>query len=372
MFTNTRRPKSPLSLTAAALALAVSVGVSGCDDAGQQGGDLSFRPGSTLGGMTLNTSNWVSPGTRDVYEFDRTGAWHSIQFGFKTRLAAIIFDDPNYGTLSTDPADDPPANAAWAAISSAGDLEIAVTPPGGGEPTTYSGTDIVGLELLFEVKYKNKPAHQVKLRITGEFDDPIGGSFYEIHKVDTTSGDLIAPICEESTNGDRNARLYGDVSIDAKTGDVTEPEGIIHIGCTAAAPGKSSLYGYFPHGAPDTFKTANRVIRADYCADGYPYTYPGNSLVIRDNFTGSQAGQGLSAVYDYAATNGLAVEAMWGIDGIICVDTPRVDNLERVDVICPAKTLSDGALVYNWTPPPCDGFADPAPEQLRFYSLTEI
>ena len=53
-------------------------------------------------------------------------------------------------------------------------------------------------------------------------------------------------------------------------------------------------------------------------------------------------------------------------------EIPDSLNLERVDVICPAKTLSDGALVYNWTPPPCDGFADPAPEQLRFYSLTEI
>lgn len=356
---------------ALALALAACVGASGCDDAGQQG-DVSFRPGSTLGGMTLNTSNWVSPGARDVYEFDRTGAWHNVQFGFKTRLAAVIFEDPNYGTISTDPSADPPPSDPWVAISSADDLEISVTPPGGGAPTTYSGADLVGLELLLEVKYKGNAAHPVKLRLTAEFDDPIGGAVYELHKVDPTSGDMIAPICEESTSGDRNARLYGDVSIDAKNGDVSEPVGIIHIGCTAGAPGKSSLYGYFPHGAPDTFKTANRVIRADYCADGYPYTYPGNSLIIRDNFTGDQLGQSLGAVYSYAASNGLAVEAMWGTDGILCVDTPRVDSLDRVDVVCPAKTLADGTLTYNWTPPACDTYVDPAPQELRFYSLTEI
>jgi len=357
---------SHLLLTTAVLGGSLSLG--GCDEATNVGQDeVTLRQGSGVGGMTFNTSNWVSAGARDIYEYDRDGNWYTNSFGFETRLAKVIFDDPDFGLISSDPAGAKVMGDARVEISSAGELELTVFPPTSGAPKTYSGSDLVGMELKFKVKYNGSSSYTTKLRLLDTSVDPFSGALYEFYKVDPNTGDLLAPVCETSTLGDRFARFYGDVRVNAITGAVDEPQGIIHIACTAGAPGKSSIYGYLPHGAPETFRLANRVIRADYCADGYPYTYPGNSLMMRDNFSPGQEGQTLADVY--ASLDGDELEAMWSVDGILCIDTPRVDTLEQVDVICPVKTVN-GQAEYNWRPPPCDTFVDPAPQELRFFSLT--
>ncbi len=353
-------------LTAALLA--GSLGLAGCDEVAEDpAGGIALRQGSGVGGMTFNTSNWVSPGARDIYEYARDGGWYTNSFGFETRLARVIFDDPDFGLISSDPGGSKQPGKARVEISSAGDLELTVFPPTSGAPKTYSGEALVGMELKFKVKYNGGAANTTQIRLLATAADPFGAALYEFHKVDPGTAELLAPVCETSTLGDRFARFYGDVRVNALTGAVDEPEGINHIACTAGAPGKSSIYGYLPHGEPEAFRLANRVIRADYCADGYPYTYPGNTLVIRDNFSEGQEGQTLADVYASLGDNEL--EAMWGIDGILCIDTPRVDSLERLDVICPVKSV-DGQLQHNWRPPSCDTFVDPAPQELRFFSLT--
>ncbi len=358
---------SRLLFTAALLGGSFSL--AGCDEVVDDtaAGEISFRPGSGVGGMTFNTSNWVSPGARDIYEYRRDGDWYTNSFGFETRLARVIFDDPEFGLISSDPSGSKVAGQARVEISAAGELELTVFPPVSGPPKTYSGGELIGMELKFRVKYNGGSAYTSKVRVLGTDTDPFGGALYEFHKVDPSTDELLAPVCETSTLGDRFARFYGDVRVNAFTGAVDEPEGIVHIACTAGAPGKSSTYGYLPHGAPETFRLANRVIRADYCADGYPYTYPGNSLIMRDNFSEGQEGQTLADVY--ASLDGDQLEGMWGVEGILCIDTPRVDSLERIDVICPVKSIA-GQIEYNWRPPACDTFVDPEPGALRFFSLT--
>ena len=63
---------------------------------------------------------------------------------------------------------------------------------------------------------------------------------------------------------------------------------------------------------------------------------------------------------------------MWDENGVICVGTPRVDSLERSDIICPVKRTGASSTSYNWQPPSCDGFVDAAPQARRIFSLTAI
>ncbi|MGB1016030.1 MAG: ADYC domain-containing protein [Nannocystaceae bacterium] len=326
---------------------------------------MSFRPGGFSGG-TLNTSNWVSAASRDVYESHRQGAWHSNGYGFETRLSAVVFDHPTLGKISTDPAAATPGQAR-VVITGSATFELKVKPPGG-PSEFFSGEDLVGSEFVFEVKYSGGPIYVSKLRILDHVSDPKGGALFEFHKVDPVTGDVVAPICEMSSNGDRLAAVFSDFSINTTTGAVSVTDKVIHIACTGASPGKSPLFGYGPKQGLDAFRLANRVIRADYCADGHPYTYPGNSLEIRDNFLPGSEGTTLADVY--ADLGDLELEAMWDENGILCMETPRVSTLEGLDIVCPVKTVA-GQPSHNWKPPACDTFVDPNPTAMRFFSLTE-
>lgn len=365
---NTILRTSRARLTALALALAPT----GCDPADFADGEVALRAGgSGGGGITFNTSNWVSASARDVYEFDRTGAWRTNAFGFEAKLKRVIFQDPQLGQISTDPASAPNPAIARVEVASASNLSLTVFPPGQSSKS-YEGAQIVGLQLLFSVKYAGSNGYDVKLRIGDHRSDPKGGNLFAFDKLHPVSGVVIGDLCETSTIGDRDARVYGNISVDAITGAVVEPANIFHIACTAGAPGKSSTYGYLPTGAAATFRLVNRVIRADYCADGYPYTYPGQSLIIRDNFSAGQQGQTLAQAQAYASANAAVLEAMWDENGVLCVGTPRVDSVERGDIICPVKRLGPNNNAYNWQPPSCTGYVDPAPQAPRIYSLTSI
>jgi len=327
---------------------------------------VSFRPGG-FGHGTLNTSNWVSAASRDVYESHRKGEWHTNGYGFETRLAAVSFDHPTLGLISTDPAGNTPGQAR-VVITNSSTFELKVNPPGAGANEFYSGDDLVGTEFVFEVKYSGGPVYVSQLRILDHVSDPDGGSLYEFHKVDPQTGELIAPICEMSSTGDRLAAVFTDFSINVTNGAVSASDKIIHIACTGASPGKTPLFGYTPQVGTEVFRLVNRVIRADYCADGHPYTYPGNTLEILDNFSPGSEGTTLADVY--ANLGGMQLEAMWDENGVLCMETPRVSTLERLDVSCPVKTVA-GQSEHNWKPPACDSFVDPDPTALRFFSLAD-
>lgn len=355
-----------------ALALALALGPTGCDPADLADDEVAFRGGGGgSSGITFNTSNWVSASARDVYEFDRTGAWRTNAFGFEAKLKRVIFQDPQLGQISTDPASAPNPAVPRVEVAPASNLSLTVFPPGQ-SAKSYAGAQLVGLQLLFSVRYAGSNSYDVKLRVDGYHLDPKGGHLFDFSKLNPNNNALIGHLCETSTIGDRDARVYGNISVDAITGAVVEPANIFHIACTASAPGKSSTYGYLPTGAAATFRLVNRVMRADYCADGYPYTYPGQSLILRDNFSAGQQGQTLAQAQAYASNNAAVLEAMWDENGVLCVDTPRVDSVERSDIICPVKRLGPNNSAYNWQPPSCTGYVDPAPQAPRIYSLTAI
>ncbi|MEM9452550.1 MAG: ADYC domain-containing protein [Myxococcota bacterium] len=360
------------------LAMGLSMVTGACDqpsDSSQTTSSFRRRGGLGTGTvLTYNTNQWVSASARDVFEYSPQGTWHTNSFGYQTRVDTLTIDDPaHYGLVETNVAN-PATNEPVATFSLVADeLEVVVTGPHPEDPeVAYRGDALIGVQLRLEViSAPSVPPHPVVLEIVGYAEDPISGALYEIHKVDPVTGAMIAPICEEDANLERYARIYDGLRVKADVGKIEylSDGALHHIACTASAPGKASLYGYDPeHVDLDTFVLANRVIRADYCADGHPYTYPGNSLEMYDNFTpGSEM-----TFQEVISLPGSTLEAVWGPNGVICVDTPRTDNLSREEVVCPAKRLGNEPPVHNWQPPSCDGYVDPGPNKIRFYSKTVI
>ncbi|MCX4242570.1 ADYC domain-containing protein [Paraliomyxa miuraensis] len=351
---------------------ALLAAVGGCDPGGAQAPsqhDVTWRNG--WGGLTMNTSNWVSAPSRDVYEFHRLGETTTNGFGLDVRLLSIAYPHPTWGFIESDPSQGALPGVPQVKIKKQNELALKIT---NNQPWPFSttqiitGADLVGTELILQVD-SPPSGYATKLRITGHAEDPQGGSLFMLERFDPGTHALLGAVCEPASDGTRLAAIYGDLSIDVDDGTVTTPDHIFHIACVAGAPGKAPSLGYHPKDSIANFRLANRIIRADYCAGGYPYTYPGNPLQILDNVSPGQAGTTLADVYAHADLNGLAVEAVWDDHGILCIDVPRVDELDPSDVFCPIKTLPNGPM-YSWKPPPCDTFDDPAPGERRFFSLT--
>jgi len=156
------------------------------------------------------------------------------------------------------------------------------------------------------------------------------------------------------------AAVYKGLDVDDVTGEMSDTDpNILYIGCTAGAVGKASLWGYRPDygnlpGAQgtdtlDAFVASVRMIRADYCGNGQSWTLPGTGVYVKDHM-GINWGQGADD------------EAIWGMDGALCLENPRVNlgavtcaNPEGVQMQLPscgnnvAEDLFDSSASLFWT-----------------------
>ncbi len=361
--------------TLLAFALLLSTGAAACDPATTPDvPQTSMRKGVGTGtGLTLNTNRWVSPSARDIYEFNRDGTWHTNSFGYETKLDTITVLETAYGDVTTTVGELPEAGEAHVSILPGDDFVVRVVGPDADDvPVDLDGGDLEDMSLSFLVRAMDGVDHTVEVRFDGFAIDPEAGDLYELIKVDPQTGEDIGPVCQEDEQGLRSARIYDGLLVNGETGVMQYVgEGLHHIGCTASAPGKAVQFGYGPaEVSVDAFVMANRAIRADYCADGHPYTFPGNLLDIDDNLltphmTVADAYAGLDA--------GQTIEAIWDDNGVLCVSKPRAANIKREDIVCPFKEVQDDVFAYNWTPPSCEGFVDDNPEgDVRFYTRTAL
>ena len=99
------------------------------------------------------------------------------------------------------------------------------------------------------------------------------------------------------------------------------------------------------------------MMRADYCDDGKPFTVTGKRIQVIDTL-----GERQHSTRRYGA-----FEAVWGVNGAICVSRARVPDrfsLEQIVRACPslrphtgahcseaALTRHPGALLANWSRP---------------------
>lgn len=98
-------------------------------------------------------------------------------------------------------------------------------------------------------------------------------------------------------------------------------------GCRGAALAKAVEWGYRPWvsaAMTDAHQAAVRMIRADYCGDGQTHTTNGNPIDVSDKW-GTQVSD---TTWD--------VEAKWGPNGAVCLNTPRKLQWPRESLPCAA------------------------------------
>ncbi|MCA9705000.1 MAG: hypothetical protein KDK70_04010 [Myxococcales bacterium] len=354
------------------LALGVALGVTACDQADERSSEAatSWRTGVVDNGghLTLNTNAWIPASARDLHEFRDNGDVYVSSYGYETKLMGVSHPSTAYGAVSSPAMGSAPAGVASIRLRPGAEVEVEVKGPQAGD-TEYvlRGEDLVGLELSFDMKDPEANWYSVVLEVVGHMVDESGNDLYELDRVDPVTGNHVS-LCEQSAAYGRFARITSGLHIEGETGDVDiAAPSLRHIGCIASVPAKAMLLGYAATAETyDEFVLATRVVRADYCADGHPYTYPGNLFATDDNLDGPKTLAEVEAAHD-----GQVLEAVWDVNGVLCVGTPRADNTSRTDVVCPTKHWADGTITHNWQPPSCADFVDTgAPGELRLYSFT--
>ncbi len=352
------------------LTLGLALGVTACDQPGASGcEDDGLQTGSVDNGRrkTLNTNAWIPASARDLHEFRDNGDVFVNGYDYASEFKSVSHPSTPYGALETPvqgPSDGPSIK-----LHPDGEFTFEVRgPQGSGSESILEGADLVGLTMHFDMRDGADNAYGVGLEIIGHATDDAGNDLYEFVRVDPSTGRQVA-LCEQSQDYGRFARVTNRLHIEGETGDIDiQAPSLRHIGCLASVPAKAMLLGYEPTEEQyPQFVLASRVVRADYCADNQPYTFPGNLFSVEDNLDGPKT----IAAVEASLSSDDVLEAVWGEQGVLCVGSPRAFNTVREDIVCPTKRFADGTVIHNWQPPSCADFEDTgAADQLRMYSVT--
>src|SRR5690606_31401908 len=108
--------------------------------------------------------------------------------------------------------------------------------------------------------------------------------------------------------------------------------------CRGAALAKAVEWGYAPWrtAGGESLQAAHqagvRLIRADYCGNGVTHTINGNPIDVSDKWGIQEPGT------DWP------IEAKWGPDGAVCLNTPRRASWSREEVIAECIAAGRGEL----------------------------
>jgi len=141
--------------------------------------------------------------------------------------------------------------------------------------------------------------------------------------------------CPEDPTVGARLVLFGDIHVNHLNGNITQRDNTVYFGCLTGVVGKTALYGYAPDNPStttslplDEFNMATRALRADYCADGHSYTDEGNLLTFEDRHGINSHTEG-----------GFNDEALWGPDGVVCLNLSRLTGLPVVDFTCDGEPI---------------------------------
>jgi ADYC domain len=185
---------------------------------------------------------------------------------------------------------------------------------------------------------------------TGHHEIPV----YTIYAIDRKKPDNYEPICKKDDGGDTHAVLLVNERYDIDRARVlgTEPNWFT-IACEGSALYKMRFAGYDPEvptgkpysSTPEERQATLKMITADYCGDDESSFTEVGTLVRWQNeykWCSSDTNSGTKECpYFPVDTEIESHEAIWGPDGALCLDHPRLGK----DVVCgPNKKI-----------PPCDG-----------------
>ncbi len=126
---------------------------------------------------------------------------------------------------------------------------------------------------------------------------------------------------------------------------LTDQDGWITLACAGSAGAKMALMGYGPNGSfngqdaatPEQRQATLKMITGDYCGGGDSYTEDGTPLNWQ-NATGTVS-------FDDPESS--QIEAIWTANGAVCLDAPRVVDIE--DVACDLPTCAGLSLAgHEW------------------------
>ncbi|MCH9683917.1 MAG: hypothetical protein K0V04_20965 [Deltaproteobacteria bacterium] len=208
----------------------------------------------------------------------------------------------------------------------------------------YAGAQFQGS--VWTVEIDHGPTAEVLVTTISTYIQDGDRSRYVFDHGPTLSEAKESNCAEDPATGERSAILFADLAVDATTGTMTSDPGSVYIGCLSGAVGKAAYWGYVPwaHGT-DMHQAATRVVRADYCGDGTPYTLTGIPLQLSDE-----------ANIQKFTEPGELTEAMWDHDGAVCMGTPRHNAYPFI--ICPSRiipackpsdTLADWTAATLWS-----------------------
>lgn len=127
--------------------------------------------------------------------------------------------------------------------------------------------------------------------------------------------------------------------------------------CRGASLAKAVEWGYRPWVSAamnDAHQAAMRMIRADYCGDGVTHTTNGNPIDVSDKW-GIQM-----------PDTSWAIEAKWGPNGAVCLNTPRKLQWPRSSIWCAAS------LPYCTSNGLSNGTPNTSPSQYGGLLMTQV
>ena len=168
-----------------------------------------------------------------------------------------------------------------------------------------------------------------KLRIKGVTQSAVQSDVYFYDVENQVGANTWEPGCLDAAGNPVDAIALRK-NWDPSSGARQETADAITWACRGAALAKAVEWGYRPwasHAGQDLenyHEAAVRMIRADYCGDGTPHTSNGNSIDVEDRL-GLQVND-----------TPWPIEAKWGPNGAVCLNTPRKLYHPRSSIPCAA------------------------------------
>ncbi len=286
--------------------LILSIGlVSACDaaDAVDVVPEVAVRAGSgSSGGVWLNTS---AIGTMAFSELDLDGETHK----------GIEFDEAELLRPGGE----------WLDVTEVKVINGNIRAKGS-DGKWYVGADLVGSRWYLELDDEDDD-DEVELRITSHVQISAKESRYVFQHIDDEGA--MVPICGADADGSHTLIPVKDLVVDEFTGDMSIRQNTLYLACTSGAVGKAIQWGYEPwERTLAEFEAATRMIRADYCFDGTPWTENGTAIQVRDKWN----------INNFLDTDD-PTEVVWTQDGAACMTTPRNPTYGPAQVTCDGQPL---------------------------------
>lgn len=166
-----------------------------------------------------------------------------------------------------------------------------------------------------------------KVRVKAVVQSALQPSVYFYDVENEVSEGVFEAACLDGAGNPTDAIALRNVW-DPSTGTRQQLSDAITWACRGAALAKAIEWGYIPWESAameDAHQAAVRMIRADYCGDGVHHTSNGNPIDVSDIYNIQRP----DTTWD--------IEAKWGPNGAVCLNTPRKLYHPRSSLPCAAS-----------------------------------